>query len=340
MLLLSDLSGFLANVFTWEKHNQRLPLQNINNELPPDASLWTLRVNMSHSSWGPFKNHFSGGGPQHNGEGERAPRPLSTVSLSQLLDAEVTGQRSRLTFLKPVDVTKQRCCAQGKHHVQGLQGKGCFGVQWPWSFKSSDKPGGLKQVISSVRGLVSSYMMEVITLTSPGPLCEPDDIKSEKNLHKETDLVKCRAQSLWPSEKAWGSNRWQCCTLKKTTVHLLFQEITYFHFLWCLNAQAPWESGPQVLWASAIEIQKLFPINHPPKPVPLPQAQKGASPPAPAPGVPVTPCTHTPSSEVLTPQSEQICHVFTGAPATLKSWRLLLLLSVLPLACRAGAGPE
>ena len=142
----------------------------------------TLRVNnMSHSSWGPFKNHFSGCGPQHNGEGERSPRPPpSSVSLSQLLDAEVTGPRSRLTFLKPVDVTKQRRRARGKHHVQGLQGKGCFGVQWPWSFKSSDKPGGLKQVISSVWGSVSSYIMEIITLTSPGLLCEPDDIKSEK----------------------------------------------------------------------------------------------------------------------------------------------------------------
>ena len=136
--------------------------------------------------------------------------------------------------------------------------------------------------------------MDIITPTSPGPLCEPGDIKSEKKLHKQTDLVKCRVQSLWPSEKVWGPNRWRCCTLKKTTVHLPFQEITHFHFLWCLNAWAPSESGSWVLWASAIEIQKPFPINHPPRPAPWSQAQPGASPPVPAPRVPVTPCPHTP----------------------------------------------
>ena len=49
------------------------------------------------------------------------------------------------------------------------------------------------------------------------------------------------------------------------------------------------------------------------------------------------PPVHTP---LFTPQRELMGHVFTGALATLKSWRLLLPLSVVPPACQAGAGPE
>lgn len=49
--LLSDLLGFLSNVFTGEKHNHRLSRQNINNEFPPDAGLSNaVGVNTPHFS--------------------------------------------------------------------------------------------------------------------------------------------------------------------------------------------------------------------------------------------------------------------------------------------------